>query len=187
MSNAKRRCKNCKKYAMDYIVINLSAFCNTECAIAYSREPKAQEEAYKERTRKLKQTFEQTDLRTWRNRARKACHDFIKYRDRADGCISCGKTNATWHAGHFIPDGRNSQLRYHPQNIHKQCAQCNLYNGGNLTAYEEALRVKIGNKAVDWLKAQGTARRWTVDELKLITHWYKTKLKTLKTEVNTHG
>lgn len=181
-----RPCKHCKRYSKTYITINLSAFCDTECAISHARNPKVQAKAYDVRTRQLKAKHKKTDLSIAKEAAKKACHSFIRYRDRNDTCISCDTRKARWNAGHFIPDGRNSFLRYHPLNIHKQCAQCNLFKGGNLTAYEDNLRLKIGDKQVDWLKAQGTKRRWTVDELNLVAYWYKTKLKTLKEETKYH-
>ena len=53
-----------------------------------------------------------------------------RIRDRFDGCISChmpANYQGQWHGSHFRPAGNNAAVQFHLWNIHKSCAQCNLF------------------------------------------------------------
>ena len=41
MANSKRKCKYCKKSTREYIVVNMSAYCNFEEAVKYASENKS--------------------------------------------------------------------------------------------------------------------------------------------------
>lgn len=80
-----------------------------------------------------------------------------RIRDRDDGCISChmpANYGGLWHGSHFRPAGNNAAVQFHLWNIHKSCAQCNLFKGGNLSAYRPSLVQKIGTDRVEWLESQ---------------------------------
>jgi len=80
-----------------------------------------------------------------------------RIRDRRDGCISChmpADYTGLWHGSHFRPAGNNAAVQFHLWNIHKSCAQCNLFKGGNLSAYRPRLVEKIGADRVEWLERQ---------------------------------
>lgn len=80
-----------------------------------------------------------------------------RIRDRNDGCISChmgADYSGRWHGSHFRPAGNNAAVQFHLWNIHKACAQCNLFKGGNLGAYRPRLVEKIGAERVAWLESQ---------------------------------
>ena len=80
-----------------------------------------------------------------------------RIRDRFDGCISChmpANYQGQWHGSHFRPAGNNAAVQFHLWNIHKSCAQCNLFKGGNLGAYRPRLIEKIGVERVEWLERQ---------------------------------
>ena len=119
--------------------------------------------------------------------AEKACNTFIRYRDRNDPCISCGKYSVSgyYDAGHFRAKSVEPALRYHPDNIHKQCVQCNKYSHGNLIEYETRLVEKIGAEKVAWLKGPHPAAHFLDDELRQIIKGYKEALKNLKNEEKT--
>ena len=63
-------------------------------------------------------------------------------------CFTCGKSmlddKAHCHAGHYVPRGKVSSLRYDRRNVHAQCAPCNLYMSGNLSVYAVELEAKYG-------------------------------------------
>ena len=52
-------------------------------------------------------------------------------------CVTCG-VRKPWkelQAGHWIPRVRGNGTRWDLRNIHPQCSQCNLLEGGNLAPY----------------------------------------------------
>lgn len=65
---------------------------------------------------------------------------FARYVKDRDGntCFSCGKEGLEgrgWQAGHMHSADRFGILRYHPLNVHSQCAFCNCGLSGNGAAY----------------------------------------------------
>lgn len=73
----------------------------------------------------------------------KISHDFVRARDSVEGevkkgyCCSCGNLaeGSLFQAGHYRTSGGNGALlRYHPQNMHGQCRDCNCsrYNQENV-------------------------------------------------------
>lgn len=89
------------------------------------------------------------------------CLDIVqkiaRLRDRHDGCISChmgANYGGQWHGSHFRPAGNNSAVQFNLWNIHKACAQCNMFKGGNIAAYRPRLVEKIGEERVEWLERQ---------------------------------
>ncbi len=120
-------------------------------------------------------------LKWYADRAREACHEYIRERDRGNACISCQRHHeGQYHAGHFRPAGVNSALRYSEINIHRQCSPCNSHLSGNLTNYRIGLVAKIGEEAVVALETNREVRRWTKEELIEIRKHYKQKLKELR-------
>ena len=154
--------------------------CSPRCA--YQSVEKAKDKAFNAVTRKKKKEWRDNDKHTQAELAKKACHEYIRYRDRELGCISCGTTDdVQYAAGHYRPSGVNSALRYSELNIHKQCNKyCNSANSGNLIAYRANLILKMGADVVQWLDDNHEVKRWTIDELKAIQAHYKAKLRGLK-------
>lgn len=126
-------------------------------------------------------------LSHWQKKAMMACHAYIRWRDRDDPCISCGRHHkGQYHAGHYRPAGINSALRYDERNIHKQCAPCNNHKSGNLVEYRKSLISKLGADVVQWLDDNHETKRWTIAELKQITDYYRKKMeagKVLRTAI----
>ena len=79
-----------------------------------------------------------------------------RIRDKDLGCITCEKTKnyqGVWDGAHFISK-TSSFARLNLNNIHKACEQCNRFaTDKHHAAYEPALRIKIGDAKVDFLKA----------------------------------
>ena len=109
---------------------------------------------------------------------------YIKVRDKGI-CITCKRPiikNRDYHAGHFIPVGvcgSNNKLAWDEDNVHGQCAGCNIWKGGWGERFAEVLIEKFGKKFVEALRA----RRFKVDPIKdwqeVIDH-YTEKLKQLE-------
>lgn len=161
----------------------VSAWASLDCAvkIAQERQRKADERRAKaERAEFRKRREELQPIQHWLKRAEKAVHSFIRKRDEGRGCISCGTHSASaYHAGHFVPVGRSASVRFDYANINLQCAQCNVFKGGNLTEYEIRLTVKIGAAEVDRLKCAPRDHKWTREELHTIESKAKADLRAL--------
>jgi hypothetical protein len=137
--------------------------CARRVAVADSKAKRAKEkEELKARKEKLK-TLSQLE---------KECRDIVqkiaRIRDRNDGCISCHMGpdyRGLWHGSHYRPAGNNNAVQFHLWNIHKSCAQCNKFKGGNLGEYRPRLVEKIGLERVEWLESQTQVAKYTRDYL----------------------
>ena len=158
--------------------------CSPECGVALWKAKQAKE--YRAETARRRAAMLDDDVDHWKKRATKSCNRFVRERDRFDPCISCDATEAKqWDAGHYVPGGRGSAVRWNSDNIHKQCCTCNDGNkrSGNLIGYRPRLVAKIGEAAVLELERIGhTTKRWTVDELKAIVADYDKRFADLTRE-----
>lgn len=197
MANSKRRCKQCGEYSEAASVVKTPAgfFCSHSHAIEFAmakndqarakqlakskkeREQHAKEQRKVDRQRKI----DVKPLSYWHQRARKACHDYIRARDEHLPCISCGCWDTPqWDAGHYRPAGVNSALKYDERQIRKQCVRCNQHLSGSLTAYRVGLVAILGEEAVTALDNNHEVRRYTRAELEGVEQHYKQKLKALR-------
>ena len=75
---------------------------------------------------------------------------FSKFIRNRDGgvCFTCGTGNhsgSDYHAGHFIPKASGGlALYFNEDNVHGQCARCNLWMAGEQYLYGK----KLGDKKV---------------------------------------
>jgi hypothetical protein len=107
---------------------------------------------------------------------------YIRERDRGTLCISCDRPlKGKYDAGHFFSVGSYPNLRFHEDNVHGQCVECNQHKHGNLIEYGERLVLRIGIKQLDELHAAKNGRlSLTAEEIKELIKIYKQKIKTLK-------
>jgi hypothetical protein len=126
--------------------------CTLRCARAVPKLAKKAESARaKERKEKLK------SVAKWEDECRAIVQKIARLRDRADGCISCHmgpNYQGQWHGSHYRSVGACSSTQFLLWNIHKACAQCNKFKGGNREGYRPRLIEKIGLERVEWLDAQ---------------------------------
>lgn len=83
---------------------------------------------------------------------------FQMYIRERDGwkCCTCGKyilkDKTNMHAGHFI-SRKHYSTRWDEQNVHAQCAGCNLKQSfgdiETITKYESFLKLKYGGQIID--------------------------------------
>ncbi len=106
---------------------------------------------------------------------------WIRWRDRALPCISCGSIFAKWDGGHYFKAELYSGLIFHEMNCNKQCAYCNGPKmHGNLAPYRIGLVEKYGKLAVEGLEEISDSMRsykYTREEYNEIIEKYKAKLK----------
>lgn len=91
---------------------------------------------------------------------------WVRERDAALPCISCGRMHqGQWHAGHYLSTGARPELRFNPDNCHRQCQPCNTHLHGNLVLYRVSLIERIGLERVEWLEGPHAAQKYTIGEL----------------------
>lgn len=158
------RCKHCKaRLPADMARHVLHPECiDPWVTIQREKQTKARIKAEKVRQvkekRETKKALEKFKTPTqWEEECRKIVQEIARLRDRHDGCISCHvgpNYGGRWNGSHFRPAGNNAAVQFHLWNIHKACAQCNLFKGGNISAYRPRLVEKIGADRVAWLESQ---------------------------------
>ncbi|WP_369464019.1 recombination protein NinG [Citrobacter braakii] len=195
----RRKCANKECRQWFHPVRDTQTVCGYECATAVGKAQTAKsraeaqrvekkrrlEEKKESRDRQAKKRLEVKPLSYFAKQAQQAFNEFIRYRDRHQPCISCGRYHdGQYHAGHFRTTGANPELRFNEDNCHRQCAPCNNHLSGNLTAYRPALIAKIGQARFDALMGPHELPKWKRDDYIRIRDDYRAKLKELKQQVS---
>jgi hypothetical protein len=110
---------------------------------------------------------------------------FIRTRDADQPCISCGTTKPVqYHAGHFFTVGSYPGLRYHEDNVHKQCGKnCNKEKHGNIHEYRKGLLERIGPERMEALETNPNRQlHLSIPEIKDMIVLYRSKIKNLTNE-----
>lgn len=118
-----------------------------------------------------------------KERTEKAVNESVRWRDRKQGCISCGTETGVMHAGHYRSVKAAPHLRFDLRNIHKQCAQCNLFESGNLIQYRLGFVARHGVEAVDAVECDNTPRHYSTADLEVIREEALARTKQLKREM----
>lgn len=98
-------------------------------------------------------------------------------------CFTCGKRLAfrKRQAGHYVPRVV-LVVRWHPENIHTQCAKCNVELDGNLAEYSKRLEPGV-RQVLDHCKELyniGKAPAISYGEMKTLYNFYLEYLKKMK-------
>ena len=174
--------KTCKSCRQKFVPSRpMQTACTPACAIAIAerkREKQAQQMAAEKR-RETRQQLERIKTRAqWMKEAQAAFNAFIRARDAARPCVSCGRHhNGQYHAGHYLSVGSSPALRFEEINVWKQCAPCNNHLSGNAVLYRRALVELIGVDKVEWLEGPHEPKKYTIDDLKTIKAEYIRKRK----------
>ncbi len=145
--------------------------CSPGCAIEYSRAERAYFEDKRPRKAKTK-----SDTRA---EAQAAFNKYIRVRD-GNVCISCGTTTGQFHAGHYRTRAAAPQLAFNHFNCHSQCAQCNNYKSGNITAYRDRLVRKIGEEKVLLIEADQRVAQFSEAYLERVKSIYNRRARHLE-------
>ena len=153
-----KKCRVC----LDLFVpmLPLARVCTPFCALTFARSVNgkaAKVAAVKDRKADKAKREQQKKPSQLETECRAVVQKIARIRDRNDGCISChmpADYTGMWHGSHFRPAGNNAAVQFNLWNIHKSCAQCNLFKSGNLSAYRPRLVEKIGIERVEWLESQ---------------------------------
>lgn len=192
MKSKNRKCSQCKtKGAIESgIVSGLQWFCGEPCRAMFNL-AKFEKDRDKilSKAKKLAKTESRSavlqlrlkDKSYRKKQAQAAFNAYIRERDRAEPCISCGRHHqGQYHAGHYRTVGAHPELRFNELNCHKQCSVCNNHKSGNIAEYRISLIKKIGIDMVDWLEGKHEPMKYSCDDLLAIEQEYKLKLKELK-------
>lgn len=177
----KRLCKNCKKEFQK--TTPLQSVCSPTCAIERSYELNLTKRK-KEVDDKVKGMKESLMKRSdYIKLFQSVFNAYIRQRDKDLGCVSCGKTKVEeFHAGHYIASTYQYH-RFNPDNVHKQCSQCNTYLRGNLIPYRIELIKRIGLEQVEYIEnTRHMMLEITIPEIKQLIIDYKLKTKQLKND-----
>jgi hypothetical protein len=97
---------------------------------------------------------------------------YIRKRDEGLPCISCGKIKEL-QAGHYVPQGKSSYLRFNEWNVNGECAGCNFFDSFHLVGYRKNLIHKIGIENVEWLENNRfILHSWSREQLNFIIEKY---------------
>lgn len=158
----------CREFAP---LMPLQSVCSVPCA---RKVPATARKAAKLRDRARREAAK--PRAQWLREAQAEFNAYIRARDAARGCISCGTTAGKINAGHYLSTAARPELRYDELNVHRQCERCNTYLSGNLIAYRAALIDRIGQAAVDAIEGPNPVlRRYTIDELRAIKAKYRAR------------
>ena len=170
----RKQCRDLLPKAKDSKPIEKAGFCSYDCAAKHGIEL-TRERKQKEQRKWVREQKERIKSRgDHAKEAQAAFNAFIRARDAHLPCISCGSyTAGQYHAGHYRTVKAAPELRYDEANVHKQCAQCNNFDSGNLVEYRINLGKKIGTTEVDRLEGLTPPKHYTIDDLKEIKAKYR--------------
>jgi len=175
--------KKCKCCPEKFIPRNsLQTVCSPKCAIQLANQLSERKQKRQEKEQRAAWNKRKADVKPlshWINMTQRAFNDYIRARD-GDICISCGSTTAvSYHAGHYRTTAAASQLRFNEDNVHSQCAACNVHHSGAIGPYRIHLITKIGLQRVLALESNNEPHRYTREELDGIRARYRALLRAL--------
>lgn len=174
----RKKCKNkaCGKYFEP--MRDFQKCCCPMCAIDFATDPKNKKTNITQRKREFKLNDKTYLLKL----AQKEVNTYIRVRDAASNCISCGYIfgNRQAHASHYKPVGANQHLRFYTLNIHKSCSICNTHLSGNLREYRPKLIDKIGLEKVEAIESNHDVKKYSVEYLQRLIKVVRKKIKLYK-------
>ena len=186
MTMSRKTCPHCRAKLAPGQRIHpacIDGFANAQEAKAARKAEKQKQAAKKVERDELAKRKEAVKSRgEWQAEAQKEVNAYVRLRDAAQPCISCGRHHTgQYHAGHYRSVGSAPHLRFDvDRNIHKQCQPCNTHLHGNLVLYRKELIKKIGLIAAEELESDQSPKRYSIDDLKDIKTTYAAKARELK-------
>ena len=177
-------CAHCSKpFTRRYST--LQAVCSPKCATRKVAADKKAAARAERSTEKARREAIKT-LPELKAEAKKWMHLWVRLRDQAAGCISCGDplpgaaVGGAFDAGHYRSVGSAKHLEFDPRNVHGQCKHCNQYLGGDPVRYRIGLIARIGLAEVEALERDETPRKLTRDQVREIRDHYRAAAAMLK-------
>lgn len=182
METTRRRLKTCRICKTKFSPCRTTQVaCSPSCALAVAESTRTRREKQDIAERKAKMKTKAA----WLKEAQSAFNKWVRLRDAELPCISCGRFHqGQYHAGHYRTTKAAPELRFEPDNVHKQCSVCNNHLSGNIVEYRIGLQFKIGTPRVEWIEGPHEAKRYTIDDLKQIKKEYTLKAKELQKKLD---
>lgn len=156
----------------------LQQVCSAYCASVLTR--KVKEKAWRKEKAQIKKSL--MTHKDWVNALVPVFNKYIRARDAKKPCISCGKPlPEKYDAGHCFPAGHYANIRFHEDNVHAQCIECNQHKHGNQAEYLLRLPERIGQSSFErLLEARNQSTKYSIAELQEMIQRYKKKAKDLE-------
>ena len=162
-----KKCKVClDKFAP---VQFAQVVCNYKCAIVHSNNLKANKQKKEWNEEKAILRDKLKTLGQYEQDAKTSFQKWVRMRDKALPCISCGvKETELFDGGHYFKAEIFSGLIFDERNCHKQCRKCNRFLNGNELQYRSGLIERYGINFVEQLESESNSKRdykYTKEEL----------------------
>jgi hypothetical protein len=184
VDNKKPKTKKCAICKASFPVFrSMQKVCGPKCAQAVAELKRLKEAAKREQEERKKTRVQREALKSrqqWLKEAQVAFNRYIRTRDAAEPCISCGRFHTgAYDAGHYRSVGAQPAIRFNEDNCHKQCVPCNQHKAGNVIEYRLRLLQKIGPERLAFLEQDHPAVKYTIEDAKRIKALYRDKNKQL--------
>lgn len=189
MKKGERRCKSCGT-AFTPHYNKMQPVCSVPCSINWSKTEDGKKYYLKDRRRDTADRKRAIKTKAdWMAEAQVEFNKYIRARDRDDPCISCGRFDppvtraGQWHSGHFMSVGAYTELRFDPNNCHKECLYCNNFDAEHLVSYRIHLIEKVSLEVVLELEGPHDLPNWLTDDLQAIKRQYRKMTRALELQV----
>lgn len=177
-----KKCRNCKE-PFEPRFSTLEKYCWSEDCKFIEAMQKLSQHKTSEKKRIAKKKKELLTVQDWIKITQQSFNGYIRKRDEGKKCISCDSIlKGKFDAGHYYNSNNHWSVRFDENNVHGQCVRCNQHLHGNLIEYGVRLENLIGADEFAILRHNAyETRKFTVDELKRITEYYKKAKKNITT------
>lgn len=187
------RQKKCKACSVKFLPErSLQEACSVTCAISLANHK--QKVKAKKFNKKQKKDYLDNNLPHQLKITQTVFNTFIRALDEGLPCISCGrsKCGSFWDSGHHLSVGAHPELRFSPQNAHRQGSGCNrsqsrfkANEGAIRQKYSDNLVVRYNQDLVDWLYSYHPPAKYTCDDLRKIRKLFAKETKSLESGLPT--
>lgn len=120
------------------------------------------EKQEKEKTKRMKEALKNKSY--FEKILQKEVNKIVRLTDFSKSCISCEHGHYTpftrkADAGHYKSIGSNPTLRFHFDNIHKQCSICNTHLSANISGYQKGLVARYGEDYFEKVEALASVHK----------------------------
>lgn len=177
MSKKALKPKACKGCGTEFQPrVSTQVACSPVCALNLIAKRKFEKAAKEERKADKVKREALKSRSSWLSDAQAMFNKYIRLRDAKQPCISCGKTEATWDAGHYRTVAAAPNHRFNEDNVHKQCVQCNQHKSGNIVQMRMGMIERIGEERVKAIEYDNNLNKLSIDDIKSVKETYKQKI-----------
>ena len=183
MARQRKRCKQCNKLFTPKR--DFQKCCSYECDMEFVSNKdnlkRLVENGKQNRVKKanrLKKESKSQDKQVLTKLAQVLVNKYVRLRDKAKPCVSCGTYQAKFDAGHFFSQGGNAAIRFNTLNNHKQCFRCNRMLSANLVPYKIEIVRRIGQVNFNKIEAKrNDIAKYDVEYLQKLIRIFRKKIK----------